>query len=286
MQFVVICAPRTGSSHLMSSLGLHPEIFANGNILDARRQKLYVFWPKCDVTPTIKSELTDLRTKDPSAFVARIFAANYGKSHVGFKIFRGENDAVLGNLIADKAVRKVILYRRNVLANFSSALIAKETGQYGLRDGAAKVADSGVKFNSDHFIRFHDRYVGFFGRILSDLSSTGQVYHFINYEDVNNPHAIANLVAFLGADPSRKFAAESDDRQHQKQNSSDILSRFSNPSSARRFLRENGLLHWMHEGGFYLGPITPITEALETKKARRTVLTRGGKDESGHTDGA
>ena len=38
-----------------------------------------------------------------------------------------------------------------------------------------------------------------------------------------------------------------------KQNSTDVCSRFSNPEDVMDFLRENDLLHWMHEGETSIG---------------------------------
>ena len=130
MRFVIIASARTGSSHLVNVLGGHPEVFCHGNVF--AQHMMATFWPK-GARPTasevgaIKSDLREIREKDPDAFLERVFSMDFGRAHVGFKIFRGQNDAILEKLIADSSVRKIVLFRRNVLANYSSAMLAKES---------------------------------------------------------------------------------------------------------------------------------------------------------------
>src|SRR5215469_16377205 len=135
MRFIIIASERTGSSHLVNVLSGHPDIFTNGNVFDARKPKLvYVLWP--DKTAATKLELSELRRTAPLEFLERIFSTGYGRAHVGFKIFSGENDEILDQLIKDSTVRKIVLYRRNLLACFSSHLVAASTGKYSARDEA------------------------------------------------------------------------------------------------------------------------------------------------------
>ena len=142
MRFVIICAARTGSSHLVSVLSGHPELLVNGNVFDDKAEgRLYVFWQKEQLTPELKAELVDLRKRDPEAFLEQIFRTNHGRTHVGFKMFGGENDPMLDRIIDDASIKKIVLYRRNALANFSSALVARKTGKYSLREGK-KIGDA------------------------------------------------------------------------------------------------------------------------------------------------
>ena len=258
MRFVVICAARTGSSHFVSVLSGHPDLFVNGNIFDGRKQKrLHVFWPKEDMTAERRAELIKLRDENPEEFLERVCEAAYGRPHIGFKIFSRENDRMLDILIEDASVRKVILYRRNVLASFSSFLVALKTGQYDLRDSEKKKETPLVKFNGPKFIRYHNRYAGFFRDAIEKLNAANQVFHFVNYEDINNPGVLSNVVAFLGADPSKGISRDAQFKRQIKQNSSDILSRFSNPKAVEKFLRRHGLLHWSHEGELDLEDLRP-----------------------------
>ncbi|HEY3638815.1 MAG TPA: hypothetical protein VGK90_11760 [Rhizomicrobium sp.] len=265
MRFVIICAARTGSSHFASSLGGHPDIFMNGNIFDAGApDRLYVFWPKEDASDEVRKTLIDLRKKDPMAFFDRVCSANYGRTHVGFKMFQGENDVVLDRLIADTDIRKIILFRRNILASFSSALVARETGKYGQRDGKIQRKDPPkVKFSPEKFASFHDRYMSFFQGVMEKVSNAGQYYFLMNYEDVNDPRVLADIAAFVGADPSKPFSRELQYKSQAKQNSANILSRFSNPLVVKEYLAEHGLRHWMHEGELDMGRRLSVSEPEE-----------------------
>jgi len=55
MRFVVIAARRTGSTHLVTTLSGHPEIFCNGNVF--KRSKIQAFWPEEQWNGAIKREL-------------------------------------------------------------------------------------------------------------------------------------------------------------------------------------------------------------------------------------
>jgi hypothetical protein len=254
MRFVIICAARTGSSHFVSSLGGHPDIFMNGNIFDAARpDRLYVFWPKEDVTAALREELCTLRANDPQAFLDRICSVTYARAHVGFKIFEGENDTFLDRMLADHEVRKIVLYRRNLLASFSSALVARETGQYGQRDGKTRPEPPKVRFSANKFAKFHDRYVAFFDQVTEKLTKNRQFYFMVNYEDINEPRVLADIVSFVGGDATKPFSRDLQYKAQVKQNSLDILSRFSNPRAVRKYLTEAGLLHWMREGELDMG---------------------------------
>ena len=101
-----------------------------------------------------------------------------------------------------------------------------------------------VDFNADHFAQYRRRYEAFYASIMSRLYSSGQVFHFMNYEEINNPHFFAVLLAFIGADAKHVVLKA----RHTKQNPSHIVSRFSNPDAAEAFLRENNLQHWIYEG--------------------------------------
>ncbi len=226
----------------------------NGNIFDAgQHNRLYLFWPKEDVTDSIRKRLCNLRKKNPRVFLDQVCSVTYGRAHVGFKIFEGENDAILDQILADTNIRKIVLFRRNILASFSSALVARETGRYGQRDGKRHPDPPKVKFSRKQFANFHDRYVTFFHKVMEELRKSGQFYFLVNYEDINEPDVLANIVAFVGGDPIKPFSRELQYKTQVKQNSSNIVSRFSNPRTVKKFLAKFGLLYWTHESELNMG---------------------------------
>jgi hypothetical protein len=229
----------------------HPDIFCHGALFAPKIMP--VFWPKegrpaDGVVRATKEELMLLRLRDTDAFLQRIFATGYGRACVGFKIFRYQNDKILRQLIADNDVRKVVLFRKNVLANYSSALAARDTGKWGVQEGHASPETTLVHFDRDKFVGFHDRFIGYYRDVLEKLHKRRQPYHLINYEELNDDTYLAGLANFIGADPA-KSTSEREQRVVQvKQNPSDILARFSNTEEVEQFLREYGFEHWKNEG--------------------------------------
>jgi hypothetical protein len=247
MRFAIIASPRTGSSHLTTLLNRQPDVMCNGEICHPK--KVFVSWPKADRTPAKLAEMQLLRESDPASFLEGIFSANYGRSHVGFKILRGQSKKVFNAILQDDRIRKIVLFRRNVLANYSSRLIALQTGKYALRkhNVALETEDAPaplVEFNAEEFVNFRSRYEKYYASVLSSLHNSGQIFHFVNYEEINNQHLFSLLLAFIGADVKNAVL----EGRHAKQNPSHIVSRFSNPDDAESFLREHNLHHWMYEG--------------------------------------
>jgi hypothetical protein len=253
MQFIIIASARTGSSHLVNMLGAHPEIFCNGNVYHPRQ--VWVFWPEAKNNRTLRNELLQLRKEDPAGLAQRVFDTNFGRPHVGFKIFDRQHDQILEKLIADSAVRKIILYRRNVLANFSSKQAAKKTGKFGVKEGERVPETPKVRFVEHKFIEFLNEYNSFYRRVIDSLNREQQPFHWINYEEVNDPHIFSGLISFIGADPALNVSASEQRKKQVKQNSTDICSRFQNREDVLRFLEARGLQHWAHEGETSLGDL-------------------------------
>lgn len=245
MPFVIIASARTGSTHLTNLLHAQSDIFCNGEI--CHKKKVYVRWDKVDRDTQVLAELATLRDRDPQKFLDRIFAMNYGRREVGFKIFAGQNKAVFNTMLENTEIKKIVLFRRNILANYSSKLIAAENGRYqlGKRHAREGLQDSpAVRFDEKEFNNFCRRYNRYYDNILEQLRQSGQFYYFMNYEDINEPQIFGNLLRFLGSDVShRKFEG-----RIVKQNPPHVVSRFANVADVEDFLRRRKLQHWAYEG--------------------------------------
>ena len=244
MRFAIIASARTGSSHLTSLLNSRRDILCNGEI--CHRNKVFVHWPKEDRTPEKLAELAELRGSDPARFLERIFETNYDRASVGFKILRGQQKQVFDRLIEDRTISKIILFRRNVLANFSSKLIARETGEFSVNRKKSQRGERerpSISFDADAFVAYRRKYESYYASIMDALFESGQNFYVIDYEGINNRHFFMSLLSYIGADleraPNEKLV---------KQNPSNIISRFSNPEVVERYLREHDLLHWSYEG--------------------------------------
>ncbi|HLY04340.1 MAG TPA: hypothetical protein VKR31_01190 [Rhizomicrobium sp.] len=245
MRFAIIASARTGSSHLTNLLNSRSDILCNGEICHPK--KVYVNWHKRYRTPERLGELAALRSAAPAKFLEQIFEIDHDRPHVGFKILRGQYQDVLRAVLEDRTIRKVILFRRNVLANFSSKLIANETGQYGLNaQKAPRESREPIKvlFDAERFKVHRRKYERYYASAMNTLLQGGQNFHLINYEEINNPWFFRSLLAYIGAES----LAPPDEGKLIKQNPSNILSRFSNSREVEEFLLANDLVHWSFEG--------------------------------------
>ena len=257
MNFVIIASPRTGSTHLVTTLSGHPEIFCNGNIF--KKSKIQLYWPKNDQPSEVIVELSALRDLDPDQFLKRVYSKSYGRKHVGFKIFNGQSNEMLLKLIARVDIKKIVLYRTNVLANYSSRLAARTTGAYS--QGNVDQTQTKVHFARDQFIAFHRQYISFYKEILNGLNGCRQPFYFLHYEDLNDQTLVRGVCNFIGANPNIEISGDEQYRKLTKQNSANIMDRFSNPAEVNLFLRTNELLEWKYEGATKLIPLgaTPQT---------------------------
>jgi len=251
MRFVIISQPRTGSTHLVTRLNGHPEILCNGEIFNT--QAIYLRWPDSAISPSVLSDLQRKRRSDPHAFLEDMFATAFGRRHVGFKIFESHNRSILEHVIDTHDVQKIILYRSNILANYSSMRIARASKTWKLKRGdrPATTVVQLVEFDLAEFVRFHNKYVGFYARVIERLNETSQPFFLIRYDELNDDHIFASLVRFLGANGNEIHPRSAES----KQNASDILSRFSNPQTVAEFLDSRNLMHWRNEGELSLLPL-------------------------------
>jgi hypothetical protein len=241
-RFVIIAAPRTGSNHLCHRLLYQPDIWCHAEIFHPSRVWISVPRESEILGDELSSRLMALRTEDREAFLARVLSLNYGCDHVGFKVFPGHGRGESLRLAADHSFSKVVLIRENFLAIYSSMLAAAQTSAFGLLK-MSEVERPKVVFDAEEFERRRENYSMYYDRIFERLDARKQRYHVIKYEEVNDNSGFAALLGFLDARP---LVVDPD--MPNVRGSSNILSRFSNPGVAERYLRDNGLEHWAHEG--------------------------------------
>jgi hypothetical protein len=242
MRFVIIAMPRTGSSHLVSMLGRHPEITCHGEVF--HKSKVFLRGKGAKDEGRL-AELARMRTKDWQSFLEAIFTISQGRPHCGFKIFKGHHREALTHVIADRSIAKIVLIRTNVLANFSSAMMARQTGHYGPRSEDSHT----VQFEDALFDRFSRHYTEYYQTALERLKKSDQTFLQIRYEEINHLKTWENLQGLLGA------ALEPAAREIRAPRKLDVLSRFSNPDQVMRFLEARKLSHWAVERERLEGPL-------------------------------
>lgn len=242
-RFAIIGAARTGSNRLMAQLNAQSDIWCHGEIL--QKERCWVsgppHWKK--TFPNIEQELLALRKSDLPLFYERIYALSHGREHVGFKaLFENNyNLELIRHVVGDCRSLKIVLIRQNVLAVYSSKKAAIQSGAwnpYRMRQMKRPL----IEFVEAEFVELREGNSKHYNAVEDVLHDTGQGFLHFHYEYINDNARLSQLLSFIGAKPEPVTVSTPDVR-----GSSDILSRFSNPEVAERYLREHGLMHWAHE---------------------------------------
>ncbi len=248
MLFVILSAPRSGSTHLVNLLCRHPEVACHGEVFGKKR---VLFWGAgAERNKPLAEELFALRDADAEGFLERIFGLNMGRTHVGFKIFEEHGRQIIDRLIDDVGIKKIFLYRGNILAAYSSSVVAKATGVWGTRQRSMLPEGLRAKFVAKRFLKFHDRRVRFFRDTAGRTLSSGQQFYWLPYEQLNEPLCILNLLGFIGAQPQLNAPG----LLEPKRSPTKVSERFENPEEVEAFLRERNLQHWIYEAEQTLEP--------------------------------
>jgi hypothetical protein len=146
------------------------------------------------------------------------------------------------------SIRKVLLLRRNVLANYASAKAAWKANVWGRTVGKEIPPAPTMRFNEKDFLKHWNDYMSFYGWVMRDIIDSRSEYFLLHYEDINDQYVMSGLLNFIGADASKPLVPDAQIKQQVKLHSNDIVARFENEAGLRRYLEKNELLHWAHEG--------------------------------------
>jgi len=240
-RFVLLAAQRTGSNMLVSVLDSHPQVRCHGELLRKRSNAR-------EGEVGVARQLADRRFRDhayrqrrPLAFLKAVFALDPEPPFIGFKLMLSQSRRLRRRLIADESVRKVLLFRENLLAAHSSDLIAAATGQ-GTAAVGQPLQRAQVAFSPDAFEDFRQRRSRNESRLREELRASGQTFLELEYLDATTRDGQLRALEFIGADTALPFEAGT-----QKRNPSDILARFSNPETVAAHLASIGLERWARE---------------------------------------
>jgi hypothetical protein len=236
-RFVVLAMQRTGSNMVVSTLNTHPSIYCHGELLR-------VSAPRSGAAGLRVLERVDPRYREDGyrhahaeQFLEEVFGLDYEVDFAGFKLLLTQNPGALDALIDDRRYTKVLLCRDNVLARYSSNKLARAK-----RESSDAGAPSKVAFDEDEFRKFRNGHERAYGHTRNRLKATGQEYLEVTYLDACTPEGLRAIVQSLGADPTVDLGVKTP-----KRNSSDIVSRFTNPLEVDAFLRDHQLDQWRSE---------------------------------------
>jgi hypothetical protein len=240
LRFAIVGLQRTGSSYLVNLFARHPEIHCCGEIFSPGG--IHLRWSgnmggHRAARETVNT-LREIRERDPQEFLNAVFAIDFGKPAVGFKIFPSHNPSMFERILADRDIAKIVHSRDNGLARYASLRAARATSDF-----VGNAEKPPVEFKAKKFAEFHREHAMFFDDIARRLAADGQRFHRSRFEDFNNPVRLAATLEFLGVMPELPPLQE----PPANRGSPDVLSRFTNPEIAEAYLREHNLMHWARE---------------------------------------
>lgn len=197
-RFVVLAAPRTGSNWLCTLLDSHPAILCHHEIFNPEGVHAALSIRDRDLGFGTVAE----RDRDPLTVLDRVWQLSLGHTAVGFKLNRGQDAAVLREVLADAAVRKLIIRRANRVRTYVSERLAEITGAWESY-GEAKTRTSYPSVWVDPaqlrgHVALNRRY---YDEIEHALAASHQDACHVLYEELNKPQVRRQILDFLGVSP-------------------------------------------------------------------------------------
>ena len=144
----------------------------------------------------------DQRDRDPTGFLDGVWKAAGEASHVGFKVTRGQAEAVRPLLLRDPGIAKIVLRRSNRLKTFVSYLIAEQNNRWEFYGGEARPGPPPrVAVERGALEAFARANEAFYEALHAELARHGQRYLELRYEALGSRTEHERLLAFLGLSP-------------------------------------------------------------------------------------
>lgn len=197
VRFVIVAARRTGSNLLCTLVDSHADVLCHHEIFNPGG--IYYALGLRDSAFSLGTIAE--RDADPLGFLARVWANPLGKRCVGFKMTRGQDQAVIDAVLADPGVRVIVLRRTNRLKTFVSELRAERTSRWEVYDKADIATCARVPVD----LRALDAYVAdneaFYAGIDAAVARSGSAVLRVTYERLFERAEQQRLLDFLGLAP-------------------------------------------------------------------------------------
>lgn len=236
--FVIVGAKRSGTTFLRKSLDDHPEIVCHGEAFAPGK-------PTGFSRPVVAAKMPSKEERDaePVAFLDKLLAFHH-EGYAGFKLLWGQAPEIQEEVVR-RGFHIVVINRENMLAKFSSWRILstmREAGEPFHRPANEGPSAVKIPFQARRFERYcgveRDEEAAF--RALCAKYDPPLLN--VTYEELVWGDDVGRILDFLGA-PRQPL-----NPNIEKQNSSDIVSRFENPERVRSYLKRHGLERWASEG--------------------------------------
>ena len=232
----ILASPRTGSTLLCAVLNRTPGVLCHFELF---HEEMIQYARETVDAPHALAE----RDADPAGFLERVReeAGAAGLQLAAFKHFAHLDQTVTRRIAEDPDTALIHLSRENLLAQYSSEQIARASGEWARhtdRTGEQlRVPFDAAEF--EHFLEYQQRIEMERMNIFGEM---GRTPLFVEYTRLSDRHTRARIGAHVGI--TIPDSAQPDIR---KQNSTDILSRFSNPQAVEEFLARRYLSRWARE---------------------------------------
>ena len=230
-RFAIVAHRRTGSNHLVKLLDSHPNLICFGeifrNFYDVKH-----FFPELENTFANVNTRIEHYDQFLDAIHAKVLPS--GKAGWSFKLMPFQVVDCLSSILANKIDKVIILRRDNQLAQFSSDLIAAETGQgVACKDSEVKTAQ--VHFSPREFDHFCKNVDSNYDRVFEILKYLNKPVLEIEYMELQDKDLHKRLSTFLEVEHVPLQSG------HKKRNSPIVIDRFSNYNAVRDYLFKKGL---------------------------------------------
>lgn len=236
-KFVIVGLARTGSSFVTNSLYGHKDILMHGEPFQTENLDWHI---RAEVLPEI-----DLTQRDtaPIEFINHFYELNHGYAYVGAKILYGQNDVALEAVCRNPSFMKIFIRRANLLANYSSFLLAEKTNVWNAHeDEFIDRKSAKVVFDPDGFREFLHWEEGRANDLLRIAEADSGQWLMIFYSSHNMKDQVNKVRDFLGVDRTDSIYSSL-----KRFNTNIILDRFENPQDVEATLAAIGHPEWRAE---------------------------------------
>lgn len=250
---------RVGSTLLIEILNTHPDILMfeelmnpNGIAWGISDDKVQEITKSIDIAGDILKE----RESNPCSIVNSILTAAekaFNKKYFGFKHAIHQSKDVTNWLLREERVKKIILRRENMLAVYSSFLLARRTKIFHITNnkndahGGKEFYDKyinmdkpSLEFIEEDFLKFKEEVDTIYNDVIIELDRLNQDYLLLEYVDIFSNNALERISKFIEVENVFNTA----ETKLKKLNTNNPLDRFNNPEEVLRYLDRNDCLSW------------------------------------------
>lgn len=233
----LLSAPRTGSTMITRTLYNHPQAYFIGAIFSRKG------WDgagpgQAPLSGDLGKEWDDLeyRIENRDALMQRLYDLDIAPC-IGFKHHLSNDRRIVESVLADKSIAKIVLTRPNMLATFSSNVIARAK----TATPVSETPPNRLPFDADEFLLHIKRRNRMLDHWKPQIEAVRDRCLQITYSEARTDQGMARIVDFLGLEPA--------ELKHitVKRNSDRVVERFTDPDAVMAFLAQQGMEDWAEE---------------------------------------